>query len=73
MQGIGVIFSEIEENGKKLKQAHYFIYSCKGMTAAQILEAKRSHWGMAINSIGFWICNSVRMKAEPEPTIPLKI
>ena len=46
MQGIGVIFSETEDNGKKSKQAHYFIYSCKGMTAAQILEAKRSHWGI---------------------------
>jgi len=46
LQGIGVIFSEIEENGKKLKQAHYFIYSCKGMTAEQILEAKRSHWSI---------------------------
>ena len=46
LQGIGVIFCEIEENGKKSKQAHYFIYSCKGMTAAQILEAKRSHWGI---------------------------
>ena len=46
LQGIGVIFSETEENGKKSKQAHYFIYSCKGMTAAQILEAKRSHWGI---------------------------
>ena len=46
LQGIGVIFSETEENGKKSRQAHYFIYSCKGMTAAQILEAKRSHWGI---------------------------
>lgn len=46
LQGIGVIFSETEENGKKPKRAHYFIYSCKGMTAAQILEAKRSHWGI---------------------------
>ena len=46
LQEIGVIFCEIEENGKKSKQAHYFIYSCKGMTAAQILEAKRSHWGI---------------------------
>ena len=46
LQGIGVVFSETEENGKKSKQAHYFIYSCKGMTAAQILEAKRSHWGI---------------------------
>lgn len=49
LQGIGVIFCEIEENGKKSKQAHYFIYSCKGMTAAQILEAKRSHWGIENN------------------------
>ena len=46
LQEIGVIFSETEENGKKSKQAHYFIYSCKGMTAAQIFEAKRSHWGI---------------------------
>lgn len=46
LQGIGVIFCEIDENGKKSKQAHYFIYSCKGMTAAQILDAKRSHWGI---------------------------
>ena len=46
LQGIGVIFSETEDNGKKSKQAHYFIYSCKGMTATQILEAKRSHWGI---------------------------
>ena len=29
LQGIGVIFCEIEENGKKSKQAHYFIYSCR--------------------------------------------
>lgn len=46
LQGIGVIFCEIEENRKKSRQTHYFIYSCKGMTAAQILEAKRSHWGI---------------------------
>ena len=46
LQGIGVIFSETEENGKKSKQAHYFIYSCKGMMAEQILEAKRSHWSI---------------------------
>lgn len=46
LQGIGVVFCEIEEKEKKSKQAHYFIYSCKGMTASQILEAKRSHWGI---------------------------
>lgn len=38
LHGIVIIFCEIEEKGKKKsKQAHYFIYSCKGMTAAQIL------------------------------------
>ena len=46
LSGIGVIFCEVEQAGKVSKQAHYFIYSCKGMTAGQILEAKRSHWGI---------------------------
>ena len=46
LQGIGAIFCQIEENGKKSNQAHYFIYSYKGMTASQILDAKRSHWGI---------------------------
>ena len=46
LAGIGVIFCKIEENGKTSKQAHYFIYSRKGMTARQILDAKRSHWGI---------------------------
>lgn len=46
LAGIGVIFCKVEQNGKVSKQAHYFIYSCSGMTASQILEAKRSHWGI---------------------------
>ena len=46
LHGIGVIFCEIEEKGKKSKQAHYFIYSRKGMTADHRLQAKRSHWGI---------------------------
>jgi predicted transposase YbfD/YdcC len=46
LQGIGVIFCETEENGKKSKQALCFIYSCKGMTAMQIPEAKCSHRGI---------------------------
>ena len=46
LNGIGVIFCRVEQNGQISNQAHYFIYSCKGMTAAQILEAKRSHWGI---------------------------
>ena len=46
LAGIGVIFSKIEQGGKVSKQAHYFIYSREGMTASQVLEAKRSHWGI---------------------------
>ena len=46
LSGIGVIFCEIEQAGKESKQAHYFIYSRKGMTADQLLEAKRSHWAI---------------------------
>ncbi len=46
LAGIGAIFCEIEENGKTSKQAHYFIYSRSGMTASQLLEAKRSHWSI---------------------------
>lgn len=46
LAGIGVIFCKIEQAGKVSKQAHYFIYSRKGMTARQVLDAKRSHWGI---------------------------
>lgn len=46
LAGIGVIFCKIEQAGKVSKQAHYFIYSRKGMTASQVLDAKRSHWGI---------------------------
>lgn len=46
LHGIGAIYCEIEENGKKSKQSHYFIYSCKGMTANQIMKHKRSHWSI---------------------------
>ena len=53
LSGIGVIFCEIEQAGKVSKRAHYFIYSCKGMTAGQILEAKRSHW--AIENRLHWV------------------
>ena len=46
LAGIGVIFCKIEQAGKVSKQAHYFIFSHKDMTAAQLLDAKRSHWGI---------------------------
>ena len=41
-----MVFCWVEQNGTISNQAHYFIYSCKGLTAKQILEAKRSHWGI---------------------------
>ena len=46
LHGIGAIYCETEENGQKSKQSHYFIYSCKGMTAKQIMKHKRSHWSI---------------------------
>jgi predicted transposase YbfD/YdcC len=44
LQGIGAIYCEIEENGHKSKQCHYFIYSCKGLNAEKIMKYKRNHW-----------------------------
>ena len=46
LTGIGVIFCRVEQAGTVSRQAHYFIFSCKDMTAAQILNMKRSHWGI---------------------------
>lgn len=53
LAGIGVIFCKVEQAGKVSKQAHYFLYSRKGMTASQLLEAKRSHW--AIENQLHWV------------------
>ena len=44
INGIGVIYSTVEENGEKSSQSHYFIYSKKGMTA--MMMYKRSHWSI---------------------------
>lgn len=41
-----MIIATIEKNGEKTVQRHYFIYSCKNMTATQIMKAKRAHWGI---------------------------
>ncbi|MCI7629248.1 MAG: ISAs1 family transposase, partial [Ruminococcus sp.] len=41
-----MIIAKVEENGKKTEQRHYFIYSCKNMTAQQIMRAKRAHWSV---------------------------
>ena len=46
LAGIGVVFCKTEQARQVSKQAHYFIYSRKGMTASRVLEAKRSHWGI---------------------------
>ena len=46
LHGIGAVYCEIEEKGKKSKQSHYFIYSCRGMTAEQIMQHKRNHWSV---------------------------
>ena len=43
---IGMIIGTVEENGTKSIQRHYFIYSCKGIRAEQIMKAKRAHWGI---------------------------
>ncbi|WP_298482186.1 ISAs1 family transposase, partial [uncultured Ruminococcus sp.] len=43
---IGMIVAKTEENGRKTEQRHYFIYSCKNMTAQQIMRAKRAHWSI---------------------------
>lgn len=43
------VYSKMEENGKKSEWSHYFLYSCKGMTAEQIMRHKRSHWSVENN------------------------
>ena len=49
MTGVGAIYTTVEENGKKAKYSHYFIYSCKGMNAEQIMKYKRNHWSIENN------------------------
>ena len=46
LNGIGCIRSEVEQNGSVTRSESYFIYSCKGKTASELLAAKRSHWGI---------------------------
>ena len=53
LNGIGVIRSTVEKKGRISVQYHYFIYSCKGMSAAQIMRYKRDHW--AIENGLHWI------------------
>ena len=46
LSGIGMIISEIQTSETKSLQKHYFIYSCKDMTAKEIMQAKRAHWSI---------------------------
>ena len=46
LKGIGRIQSKVEQNGTVTRSESYFIYSCRDMTARQLLDAKRSHWGI---------------------------
>ena len=46
LKGIGMIQSTIEKDGIRTENLNYFIYSCRNMTARQLMEAKRSHWGI---------------------------
>jgi predicted transposase YbfD/YdcC len=49
LNGIGAIYCTIEKNGEVSKQSHYFIYSCRGLNAAQIMKYKREHWSIENN------------------------
>lgn len=44
LNGIGMIISTVQQKGITTIQHHYFLYSCKNMTAEQLMKAKRSHW-----------------------------
>lgn len=46
INGIGAIYSIVEMNGEKTTQSHYFIYSCKNITAEKIMMYKRQHWSI---------------------------
>lgn len=46
LHGIGMMISTVESESGKSVQHHYFIYSCAGMTAKEIMQAKRAHWSI---------------------------
>ena len=49
LHGVGVIYCTIEKKGVISKQSHYFIYSCIGLNAKQIMKYKRNHWTVENN------------------------
>lgn len=46
LNGIGMIESTVQTAETTSIQTHYFIYSCKNMTAKEIMQAKRAHWSI---------------------------
>ncbi len=46
LSGIGVIINKTEQSGVLSVQENYFIYSCNGLTAEQIMRSKREHWAI---------------------------
>ena len=46
LAGIGVIHTQIEQDGMITDALNYFIYSCKNMTAEQLMTVKRKHWSI---------------------------
>ena len=46
LNGIGAIRSRVEKDGVQTETLHYFIYSCSGLTAKQLMSAKRQHWSI---------------------------
>lgn len=46
IHGIGMIIAAVEENNVVSEQRHYFIYSCKNLTAFELMQAKRNHWSI---------------------------
>lgn len=49
INGVGAIYCSIEKDSVTSEQSHYFIYSCVGLNAEQIMRYKRSHWGVENN------------------------
>ena len=47
--GVGAIYCTIEKDGITSKQSHYFIYSCIGLNAEQMMKYKRNHWSIENN------------------------
>jgi len=53
INGVAAIYCGIEENGRKSKQSHYFIYSCHGLKPGEIMKYKRSHW--CVENQLYWV------------------